>query len=65
MKIIGTDNLARESVADILVAENVREFYAAAMVEGLNKRFCQGDDGIFFKLVPDDYRLSRGMEDLI
>lgn len=65
MKIIGVDNLARESVADVLVAENVSEFYAETMVDALNKRFCHDYGGLFFKLVPDDYRLSRGMEDLV
>lgn len=68
MKIVGVDNHARESVADILVAENVQnERYAKVMVDALNKEFGpRGDEiGTWYLLYPDDHRLSRGMEDLV
>lgn len=66
MKIIAVDNLNRETVADTLVAENVTEFYGQPMVSGLNAALCTDDMAPrFFRLVPDEYRLSRGMEDLV
>lgn len=65
MKIIGKDNFGRESVADILVCENVcNDYLGNIMVATLNEE--QGDDGnTFFDLVSDDYRLWRGMEELV
>lgn len=68
MKIIGTDNLARETVADkLLIAwfpPWARE-HAQAACNALNKFTCDDSGGIFYKIVDDDYRLCRGMEDLI
>lgn len=68
MKIVGVDNHARESEADTLVAENVtNERYAKVMVDALNKEFGpRGDEvGTWYTIKSDDYRLSRGMEDLV
>lgn len=66
MKIIGTDNLNRESVADVLIAENVHQWYGQKIVDLLNKEANIGDSsGTWYKVVDDGYRLSRGMEDLI
>lgn len=63
MKIIATDNLARESVADRLVADNISDKREGElMVDALNS--CRrGED--WYVLVADNYRLSRGMEDLL
>lgn len=65
MKIIAVDNFARESVADWLVCENVRnETVGKIMVDALNRE--NGiDGGDFYKLVSDDHKLWRGMEELI
>lgn len=65
MKIIGVDNFARESVADFMVCENVANDYVGkTMVDALNAE--QGNSGsTFFKLVPADHKLWRGMEELI
>lgn len=67
MKIIGTDNLARETVADHLVAENIRSLeFATIMCKAINDLYCKSDDSpTFYRVVEDGYRLSRGMEDLI
>jgi hypothetical protein len=54
MKIIGVDNYARENVDDILVAENVSEYYAKLIVKKLN---IGGDESRFYKAVNDDYVL--------
>lgn len=67
MKIIGTDNLARESVADTLVAENIKnEELGKIRVEALNAKLCTSDQALtYYLLVADDRRLSRDMEDLV
>lgn len=64
MKIIWTDGYARETIADRLVAENVPEVYAGIMLEALKKHY-KYDESNWFRIVPDDFRLSRGMEDLV
>ena len=65
--IIGTDNFARDEVADFLVADNIaNQTYAIDMASALNKKYCVGDYApTFYKAVPQDYRLSRGMEDFM
>lgn len=61
-KIVGVDNCGSESVADFLVCENVaNEYVGNKIVAGLN-----GNEGsYFYKLVPADYVLWRGMEEFI
>lgn len=66
MKVVGVDNHNRESVADVLVAENVKPQMAEKIADLLNEDSKIGDmAGTFYRAVADDYRLSRGMEDLI
>ena len=62
MKIVLIDNLNRDHVAHILVAENVNPLFAELIVELLNRQ-ARSDD--YYVLKPDDYRLSKGMEDLV
>lgn len=68
MKIIGVDNLARETVADrLLIAwfpSRAKE-QAQAACDALNKFSCNDNGGTFYQIVEDDYRLSKGMEDLV
>lgn len=68
MKIIGTDNLARETVADHLLIgwlpQRARED-AEAICRLLNKHTCDNSSGTFYQVVEDDHRLSKGMEDLV
>lgn len=64
MKIVKVDNFGRESVADKLIAENVNEYWGEQIVELLNSK--QHEDSLdYFKLVNDDCRLWRGMEELV
>jgi len=62
MKIIAVDNYGRESVADFIVCENINEYLGDAVTKYLNG-WSQSE--VFFKLVPDDHKLWRGMEELV
>lgn len=66
MKIVAVDTFAQESVADLLVAENITNHsYAEVMAKALNDRYCNSDYYPRHYVVKEDaYRLSRGMEDL-
>lgn len=65
MKIIKTDNYARETIADFLIADNItNKEYAEMMCNALCEHPKKRDDD-WFKVVQDDYNLSRGMEDLV
>jgi hypothetical protein len=59
MKIRGVDNFNRESVNDILVAENIPNHeYGVCMVDALNEMFCSSEHATrYFELVEDDYKL--------
>ncbi|RXZ78039.1 hypothetical protein EBB07_28700 [Paenibacillaceae bacterium] len=65
MKIIKTDNYDRDSVADILIAENINTYYGEKMVDLLNDKFSGEGSSDFYKLVEDNYKLWRGMEELV
>lgn len=68
MKIIGRDNLARETVADkLLLAWFPKQAvkHAQDACDALNKFTCDDNGGTHCVIVEDDYRLSRGMEDLV
>lgn len=62
VKLIGTDNFNRETIADFLVAENLDPVNAEIVAAALN---AHNPGDTFYKTVPCDYRLSRGMEDLV
>lgn len=63
MKIICVDNYDRESVADRLVAENVKSLdEARIIVQALNAKRSHND---WYALRADDYKLWRGMEELV
>jgi len=62
MKIVLIDNFNRDSVADVLIAENVHSGFGELIVKLLNEN--KGED-YYFVLKSNDYRLSRGMEDLV
>lgn len=63
MKVIGTDNYDRDGIPDVLVAENMTPEEAEAKADRMNVE--SGYRDTYYKAVPDDYRLSRGMEDLV
>lgn len=67
MKIVAVDNFARETISDLLVAENIIDKgHAEVMVKALNDRYCNNDYAPrYYTIQEDTYRLSRGMEDLV
>jgi hypothetical protein len=62
-RIVLIDVLNRESVADVLVADNVHPSFGTLIVELLNNE--ELSDESCFVLKPSDYKLSRGVEDSI
>ena len=56
MKIVWTDNFARDNVSEVLVASNVREHEAPILLKALEAT-CTSDNPDWYKLVPDDYEL--------
>ncbi|MFC8686034.1 hypothetical protein [Brevibacillus porteri] len=64
MKIIAVDNFAREYIADTLIAENVNEYMGKRIVDLLNDKESEHSQDSY-RLVPDDYVLWRGMEELV
>ncbi len=63
-KIVGVDSLARETIADTLVTTVRSKDTADKIAKLLNED--SGPDPYYWYIVCDgDYRLSRGMEDLI
>lgn len=64
MKVVLVDNFDRESVADLLLAENVSQEEAENIADAYNEK--QTDSAPYWAVVKnDDYRLWRGMEDLM
>lgn len=65
MKIIAVDNFNREDVADRLVCEGIKyRPEGEKMLEAL-RAACNGSSTCWYQLVEDDYRLSRGMADIV
>lgn len=69
MKIVGVDNHANETVADHLLLDGITETEenkkrAQAICDHYNRNLGDGP-GLHYKLLPDDYRLSRGMADIV
>lgn len=54
MKIIGVDNFNRDTVSDVLVAENVCDVYVAEIIAFLNARFSGENAAYYFKAIDDD-----------
>jgi hypothetical protein len=63
MKLIKVDGLNRDSIADVLIQEDLTEEDGQRLLSEYIAR--HGSDFVWFLLVPDDHRLSRGMEDLV
>lgn len=69
-KIIGRDNLARETIADKLVIgwiPNSEKEKAQEFCDWMNSFSCGvlSDEGTYYIVVDNNHRLSRGMEDLV
>lgn len=65
MKIIAVDNFNRETIADRLVCSDIKyEPEGKMMLEALQAS-CTSAGATWYRLVEDDYRLSRGMADIV
>lgn len=65
MKIVGKSNFDIESMADCLVADNVPSIFAETLCAAMNAKFSGEDELYYFHVKSDDYKLWRGMEDLV
>ena len=63
MKLIQIDGYQRDTVADVLLVSGLDREEGSIVLEAFIEAW--GSDSIWFCLVGDDYRLSRGMEDLV
>ncbi len=63
MKIILVDNFNRESISDILIAENVINHYAIMIVDKMNNDIHE-DSPYFYKAVKNEYKLYDARKDL-
>lgn len=59
MKIIREDNFSRDSVDDVLICDNVSEFYGRQFVGWLNDKYSGERSPNYFRLVKDDYELYK------
>jgi len=59
MKIIKTDNFDRDCISDVLIAENVNEYYGKFITGVLNKKYSGEHSPDFYRLVQDDYKLYK------
>lgn len=66
MKIVCMPNFPNEVIADFLVAENIKsEEHAKVMCDALQAEFGGENSSAYFQVMPDEYRLWRGMRDLV
>lgn len=67
MKIIAKDNLDRDTVAEELIADSIKDAgFATTMAQALNDKYCTHDLSPWYYVVrQDDYRLWAGMENLV
>ena len=63
MKLIQVDGYQRDTVADVLLVSGLNKEEGLIVLEACIKAW--GSDSIWFRLVEDDYRLCRSMEDLV
>ncbi len=59
MKIIKTDNFNRNTVNDILIAENIDEIWGRRITDWLNENYSGHDSPDYFRLVKDDCKLHE------
>jgi len=64
MKVIGVSNFDNESEADLLVCDNVNEHFGNIIVNHLNE-ITNEFDTYYYKVVENDHKLWRGMEELV
>ncbi len=65
MKIITVDNFDRETVAQTLVCDHIKsEKVGKIILEALQATYREGDS-TWYRLVPDDHVLWRGMYEIV
>lgn len=64
-KLILVDNFNRETVADVLMEENLTEEDAETKADAYNDEHRNLNWNWFAKAVSDDYKLWRGMEEFV
>ncbi len=57
MKIIKKDNFDRDSVSDVLIAENVPQYWAELIERVLNETLGGPTRDVWIVATPDDYKL--------
>ena len=66
MKIILTDNFGRETIRERLLYEHLHPWIAQWMLAEIRRPFEDVFNSDYYPIVvEDDYRLWRGMEDLV
>ena len=65
MKIVAVDNFDRESRAERLVASNIENEEELQLMLLALQDTCSNDGPIWYRAFPNDYRLWRGMADLV
>ena len=64
MKVVLTSNWNNESIAEVTLTENLDEIQAEQKAQEYNEG--TSDGSTYYAVVkPDDYRLWRGMADLV
>lgn len=65
MKVVLISNFNEENVAESLYKENLDNIQAEQEVKEWNDKNCSDYSTYFAVVKPDDYRLWRGMADLV
>lgn len=67
MKIIAVCNYGKESVADLLIADNITNWAIGRLLrDTLNAKYCTtGNSPYYYRLEADNYKLYGGMSELV
>lgn len=65
MKIVTKDNYCRDLFTEIVIAENVNEFYGKELVKLWNEKHWDEHSNSYLALVDDDYKPYDGYADLL
>lgn len=65
MKVVLISNFSDETVAESLLAEGLNELQAVRKAREWNDEYCNDYSNYYAVVKPDDYRLWRGMADLV
>lgn len=59
MKIVKVDNFDRDTYDDVLICDNINEYYGKIVVEALNNKLSGDRSDAYFRLVEDEYKLYK------